>query len=128
MIMIVNERGTLRQTKNGGSVIRWNAGFGRKKEETADKLQVFIDNTVVRHMDAYVPFRTGVLKKSVILGSRMGSGVLKYIAPYSFRRYYLAGQQHIRGQRGSKWFHRMWAARKETIIREVKGFARRMMR
>lgn len=127
MIMIVNERGTLRQTKNGGSVIRWNAGFGRKKEETFDKLQVFIDNTVVRHMDAYVPFRTGVLKKSVILGSRVGSGELKYIAPYSYKQYYLIRRRHSSGKRGSKWFHRMWAARKETIIREVKNYSRRIM-
>ena len=127
MIMIVNERGTLRQTRNGGSVIRWNADFERQQEQNFDRLQVFIDNTVVRHMDAYVPFRTGVLKKSVILGSRMGSGELVYIAPYAKEQYYLKHRRYSKGLRGSKWFHRMWTARKNTIVREVKNYARRMM-
>lgn len=127
MIMIVNERGTLRQTRNGGSVIRWNGNFRQRQEQSFDRLQTFIDSTVIRHMDAYVPFRTGILKKSVILGSRIGSGELVYIAPYARKQYYLSGRRHSRGLRGSKWFHRMWAARKDTITREVREYARRLM-
>lgn len=127
MIMIVNERGTLRQTRSGRSIIRWNADFDRQQEQSFDRLQTFIDNTVVRHMDAYVPFRTGILKKSVLLGSRMGSGELVYIAPYAKEQYYLKRRRYSRGVRGSRWFHRMWAARKNTVIREVKNYARRLM-
>lgn len=124
MMRIVTDRGQLFKNANGQAVIRWNRG-ARQMNENFDRLQVFIDNTVVRHMDAYVPMRTGILKKSVVLGSRMGSGELVYIAPYAHKRYYGSGRQ--KGLRGSKWFHRMWAARKDTIIREVKNYSRRLM-
>lgn len=124
MMRIVTDRGQLFKNANGQAVIRWNRG-ARQMNENFDRLQVFIDNTVVRHMDAYVPMRTGILKKSVVLGSRMGSGELVYIAPYAHKRYYGSGR--LKGLRGSKWFQRMWAARKDTIIREVKNYARRLM-
>ena len=87
MMRIVTDRGQLFQNANGQAVIRWNRG-ARQMNENFDRLQVFVDNTVVRHMDAYVPMRTGMLKKSVILGSRMGSGELVFIAPYAHKRYY----------------------------------------
>lgn len=126
MMKIVTERGTLLTNKKGQALIRWNSSFKREEQEYYDKLQVFIDNTVVRNMDAYVPFRTGILKKSVILGSRMGSGKLIYIAPYAKKRYYETRQRKNKGLRGGKWFHRMWTARGDKIIREVKDYSRRL--
>lgn len=123
---IVTERGTLFSTASGSSVLRWNKNQAKQLDVNLDKVQVFIDNTVARHMDAYVPMRTGILKKSVILGSKMGSGELVYIAPYAHKRYYSSNPK-LKGKRGSKWFHRMWAARKDTIVREVKNYARRLM-
>ena len=107
-----------------GVILSWNGGKP-PTEEGFNKLQTFIDNTVVRHMDPYVTMRTGMLKKSVILGSRMGSGELVFIAPYAHKQYYRNGK--LKGKRGSRWFHRMWAACKDTIVREVKNYARRVM-
>ena len=124
MMKITTERGTLFVNAKGNAVLRWNKN-APPTEENFDQLQRFIDNTVVRHMDAYVPMRTGMLKKSVILGSRMGSGELVFIAPYAHKQYYRNGK--LKGKRGSRWFHRMWAARKDTIVREVKNYARRVM-
>ena len=125
MMKITTERGELFVNASGKSILRWNGGKP-PTDEGFDQLQTFIDNTVVRHMDAYVPMRTGMLKKSVILGSRMGSGELVFIAPYAHKRYYSKNGKLV-GKRGSKWFQRMWAARKDTIIREVKNYARRLM-
>lgn len=124
MMKITTERGTLFVNAKGNAVLRWNKN-APPTEENFDQLQRFIDNTVVRHMDAYVPMRTGMLKKSVILGSRMGSGELVFIAPYAHKQYYRNGK--LKGKRGSRWFHRMWAARKDTIVREAKNYARRVM-
>lgn len=123
MIKITTERGTLFTGKNGQAVLRWKSSYKREEQEYYDKLQMYIDNTVARNMDAYVPFRTGVLKKSVILGSRMGSGKLVYIAPYAHKRYY-SSNNRLNGKRGSKWFDRMWAARKNVIVREVQNYSR----
>lgn len=121
---ITTERGVLFTTASGKSILRWNGGKP-PTEEGFNQLQIFIDNTVVRHMDPYVTMRTGMLKKSVILGSRMGSGELVFITPYAHKQYYRNGK--LKGKRGSRWFHRMWAALKDTIVREVKNYARRLM-
>lgn len=126
---IVTERGTLLRTADGRTIIRWNNGEN-PIQQNVDRLQLFVDNTVARHMDAYVPMRTGILKKSVILGSRMGSGELVYVAPYAKKRYYTPSRKELTGSsgiRGSKWFQRMWAARQETIVREVRNYTRRIM-
>ena len=114
---ITTERGVLFTTASGKSILRWNGGKPPTEEG--------FNNTVVRHMDPYVTMRTGMLKKSVILGSRMGSGELVFIAPYAHKQYYRNGK--LKGKRGSRWFHRMWAALKDTIVREVKNYARRLM-
>lgn len=58
---ITTDRGTLFTTASGKSILRWNKN-APPTEENFDQLQKFIDNTVVRHMDAYVPMRTGMLK------------------------------------------------------------------
>lgn len=123
---ITTERGTLFSTAKGGSILRWNRRGVKQLEENFDKVQIFIDNTVARHMDPYVPKRTGILKKSVILGSKMGSGELVFIVPYAHKRYYSSNTK-LKGKRGSRWFHRMWAARKNAIVREVKNYSRRLM-
>lgn len=122
---ITTERGTLFVSASGKAIIRWNNG-APPTQESFGKLQIYIDNTVVRHMDAYVPMRTGMLKKSVILGSRMGSGELVFIAPYAHKRYYSQNGRLV-GKRGSRWFQRLWAARRDAVIREVKNYAKRIM-
>lgn len=124
MIKITTDRGELFVNAKGNSVLRWKGGKP-PTDEGFNKIQIFIDNTVTRHMDPYVTMRTGMMKKSVLLGSRMGSGELVFIVPYAHKQYYRNGR--LNGKRGPRWFHRMWAARKDTVIREVKNYARRVM-
>ncbi len=76
------------------------------------KVQKFIDSECIRHMDKYTPFQTGFLKRSVILGSVIGSGILRYIATYSRNVYYNNAGRGIEGTargglRGPKWWERM---------------------
>lgn len=124
MMKITTERGTLFVNASGKAIIHWNKN-APPTNENFGKIQIFIDNTVARHMDPYVTMRTGMLKKSVLLGSRMGSGELVFITPYAHKQYYRDGK--LKGKRGPRWFHRMWSARKDTIIREVKNYSRRLM-
>ncbi|MGN0610055.1 MAG: minor capsid protein [Oscillospiraceae bacterium] len=76
------------------------------------KVQKFIDSEVIRCMDPFTPFRSGTLKKSATLGTVIGSGLIKYTAPYARRNYYEnagRGTEGIQkgGRRGRKWFERM---------------------
>lgn len=68
--------------------------------------QRVIDSEVLRCCDPLVPFKTGVLKDSGIYGTKIGSGVIRYTAPYAKRQYY-RGRPAKYGQRGRKWFGRM---------------------
>lgn len=133
-VRIITSRGTLLTNARGDAVIEWRDGV-RRMERRYNSIQKFIDNTVVRHMNPYVPMKTGILAKSVILGSRMGSGELVYIAPYS-RKVYLGEKKDGTKMKFSKsrhrlaqarWVEGMKAARMPQIEREVRDYSRRLM-
>lgn len=97
------------------------------------KVQKFVDSECIRLMDKYTPFQTGFLKRSVILGTVIGTGILRYIASYSRNVYYNNQGKGIEGTssgglRGKKWFERMKAVWGKTIlaaIRKLSGAKRR---
>ncbi len=92
------------------------------------KVQKVIDSEVLRRSDPYVPFRTGFLKKSGILGTKIGSGEVVYNAIYANRNYYLnagRGKQGTAkgGLRGRFWFERMKADHLDDILKTAKEAA-----
>ena len=92
--------------------------------ESGGKVQKFIDSEVLRRCDPYVPMDTGMLKKSGILGTVIGSGKIVYTAPYARKQYYSTHFKHKKanksGLRGTYWFERMKADQKDDILRGVK--------
>ena len=128
-VRIVTSRGTLLTNERGNAVIEWRGGAQRMNQRYS-AIQKFIENTVVRHMNPFVPMRTGILAKSVVLGSRMGSGELVYVAPYSRKVYYNENMRFSKSRHRkatAKWFERMKAECKAQIEREVQDYARRLM-
>lgn len=93
------------------------------------KVQKYIDSECIRHMDKYTPMRSGDLKKSVILGSVIGSGILKYVVPYARQNYYHnAGRGNEGtangGKRGRKWFEVMKTFHLSEIVEGAKKIAK----
>mgnify|MGYP002550924108 FL=1 len=89
------------------------------------KVQKAIDSEVLRRSDPYVPFRTGFLKKSGILGTKIGSGEVIYNAVYANRNYYLnagRGKQGTAkgGLRGKCWFERMKVDHVQDILKTAR--------
>lgn len=84
--------------------------------EKIHRTQVFIDSEILRYSDKYVPMKTGSLKRSGETGTRIGTGVIKYTAPYAKRQYF-AGK--ATGQRGRKWVKRMWLSQGKHIIKNA---------
>ena len=84
--------------------------------EKIHRTQVYIDSEILRYSDKYVPMKTGSLKRSGITGTRVGTGVIKYTAPYAKRQYF-AGK--ATGQRGRKWVKRMWLLQGKQIIKNA---------
>ena len=124
------------QTFNGIPIIRvpserieWRDGV-RRMERRYNSIQKFIDNTVVRHMNPYVPMKNGILAKSVIIGSRMGSGELVFVAPYSHKLFYSENMRFSKSRHRlaqARWVEGMKAARMPQIEREVRDYSRRLM-
>ncbi|NLL92512.1 MAG: hypothetical protein GX222_08925 [Ruminococcaceae bacterium] len=128
-LTITTPRGTVFVTKfrNGKTkaTLKWNPGFGKKMTGYFTKAQMFVDSEVLRFCSARVPFQTGMLQKSGVLGTVVGSGVVRYIAPYSRKQYY--GTSRTRPydkNRGAYWFERGKAVERYRILQGAQRIAR----
>ena len=93
------------------------------------KAQIFVDSEVLRCCDSYVPFRTGMLKRSGITATVKGSGMVRYNTPYARLNYYSNkgnGKEGMNkgGKRGRLWFERMKPDYKDAILKGVKKIVR----
>ncbi|MDF2907574.1 MAG: Minor capsid [Herbinix sp.] len=112
------------------------------------KVQKFIDSETMRLMAPYTPYLGGVLEKSAVLGTDIGSGEIHQGTPYARYQYYgklmvssLTGSawslgeskvltdkdlEHNKSQHpmaGPFWFERMKADKKEQILRGAREVA-----
>ena len=122
---IETPRGVIQTNENGKAELIWNSGFGNEKSKQFSNAQKIIDSEVLRKCDPYVPMQTGSLKKSGILGTVVGSGVVEYIAPYARRQYYTGRPSKDRNANASlQWaakaqrtYGKQWAALIEKGIK-----------
>lgn len=126
-IRIQTPRGTVftRQTKGGKVVARleWNPGFGAKKTGHYMAAQRYIDSEVLRFCSARVPFYTGMLEKSGILGTVVGSGLVWYIANYAAKQNDTLPTRSYDANRGGLFFERGKAQEKDRILRNANRIA-----
>lgn len=111
-------RGWIIVGPEGKAELTWNVNFKPKWDRRFTEAQKYVDSEVLRLCEPYVPLRTGMLIKSGILGTVIGSGTVAYIAPYAHRQYYMLNRKtksETGKLRGSFWFQRM----KEVHGREI---------
>lgn len=90
------------------------------------RAQKYLDSQVLKDTDKYVPMRTGILVKSGILGTRLGSGEIEYIAPYAKKLYYGATIRFSKSRHPlacAKWFEASKAVNKRSWLTEVRRIA-----
>lgn len=114
--IVMNAKGTKAQ-------LEWNPNFGPSWTGKYTRAQALMDSTVLRGCDKYVPMKTGMLKKSGILGTEIGSGWVIYIAPYARARYHTPGAigSETGPLRGYQWFERWKAGEGKEAIARVKA-------
>lgn len=76
--------------------------------------QKFIDNEILRKSEPYVPLKTGMLRDSGIMGTKPGSGRIRWITPYAHWQYY---NGKATGKRGRYWVKRAMTAHGKEILR-----------
>jgi len=105
-------------------VLKYNSDFGRRRTTLFERAQQFVDSEVLKFCDVRAPFKEGVLRKSGILMTIIGSGLVMYRTPYA-RRLYYNPQYKFRGapMRGGLFFERGKAVEKQRIMRGAGAIA-----
>lgn len=116
------------KSKDGSKLeaeLTWNTNFKQKWMKRYGTAQEYVDDEVLRGCSKLVPFRTGMLEKSGILGTYKGSGLVQWIAPYAKAQYYRARKvgSQTGPQRGPFWFERWKAANARTVIENARRIA-----
>lgn len=93
--------------------------------ENFGAVQKKLDRDVLEYCENFVPKDTGALIKSGQAGTKPGSGIIKYTAPYARYQYYGIAKSGKKikyngsGLRGSYWFERMKATHKYTLLKNA---------
>lgn len=121
---IKTPRGTI-STTNMTASLTWNPNFRPKWQSGFTKAQKFVDSEILRLSEKYTPLLTGMLVKSGILGTEIGSGLVKWIAPYAAYQYYSPRKpgSQTGTLRGPFWFERMKQVSGRKIISGAKKLA-----
>lgn len=108
--------------------------LARRGLDENGRAQTVLDSEVLRYSEPYVPFKTGMLARSGIIGTRLGSGEVVYNAPYAKKQYYFGrtakGLVYSRSGktpkgsslRGRYWIERMKADHLEDLRKVVVKF------
>ena len=114
------------QGGNGKAYIEYNKNYVNKFNNDLNKTQVFLDNKVIMHLQEYVSYKHGVQEKSIRLTSDAGSGLVHINVPYAEYQAYSKRIKKRVGKRGTRPFERMKADKKDTILKQVEAYSRRL--
>lgn len=105
--------------------IYWKPGMGPTWGGRFTKAQYFVDSECLRGCEPYIPLRTGMLIDTGLLATELGSGVLRWIAPYAHRQYYSKRKPgSLTGPlRGPFWFKRWKAVGWSAVVAGARKIA-----
>lgn len=66
---------------------QWNPPFERRTRAALESAQRVIDSSVLRFSEPFLPFQSGALRNSGITGTEVGSGKVRWMAPYAHYLY-----------------------------------------
>jgi hypothetical protein len=117
-------RGRVYHDKNGKAVLEFNTNFGQKWMKKFSAAQKFVDSEVLRLCEPFIPLKTSMLIRSGTLGTFIGSGLVRWIAPYARHQYYMVRKNPSQTGplRGPYWFYRMKEVHGRHIIAGAKRF------
>lgn len=113
-------------TKNGNIKIEYNPNFVNKFNNNLNKEQVFLDNKVIMQLQRYVSKKYGIQEASIRYGSLAGSGKVHINVPYAHYQAYSKRIKKRVGLRGTQPWERMVADNKDSILRQVAEYSRRL--
>ncbi len=94
----------------------------RRFHNGASRAQKKLDAQVLADSNYYCPLKTGTLQKSAVIGTVIGSGVVRWVTPYARRQYYGVGFDRSKDPNPNataKWFEAAKARKAEQWRRLV---------
>lgn len=84
--------------------------------------QRFLDSSVLKDSEPYVPYKSGHLARSGQRGTSIGSGQVRYTAPYARKQYYLypVKNTNVHKQASMQWFEKAKAVKKSDWMKGAK--------
>ena len=114
------------KSSDGKLVLKYNSLAVRKFQNNLDKTQIFLDNKVIMNLEKYVSKKVGVQEASIRLSSVAGTGKVHINVPYAEYQAYSKRIRKRAGLRGTQPFERMCADKKDSILKEVAEYSRRI--
>lgn len=99
-VLLHTPRGKIIEGPGGKAKLIWNENIMRFNTQYS-RAQKWLDTTVLKDTEPYVPAETMQLTRSGQLGTVIGSGTVRYIAPYA--RYLYYGKLWVDPATGSSW-------------------------
>ena len=114
------------KTSNGIATLTYNPNYKATFEEKMWLTQKYLDNKVIMHLQEYVSYKSGTQAKSIRISSVAGSGKVHINVPYAEYQAYSKRIKKRVGKRGTYPFERMKAEKKDTILKQVEAYSRRL--
>lgn len=111
---------------NQYAYLEYNDSFINKFNDNGNKVQAYIDKTVSEALMGYVSLRTGVQSKSIKTATVLGSGYVEIGVPYAEYQAYSKKIRKRVGKRGTQPFERMKSDKKDSILRQVSAYSKRL--
>lgn len=112
--------------KDKKSYLEYNDGFVNEFNKNGNKSQMFLDRTVANALMGYVSFKSGVQEKSIKVATVEGSGIVTIGVPYAEYQAYSKRISKRVGKRGTQPFERMKSDKKDSILRQVAEYSKRL--
>lgn len=109
-------------------VLKYNESYQNHFNNNLNNSQVFLDNKVIMNLQRYVSKKYGVQEASIRLASDPGSGLVHIAVPYAEYQAYSKRIKKRAGLRGTQPWERMVADNKDSILRQVAEYSRRLNR
>lgn len=129
----------------------WSSGFAARRSQLFSDTQKFIDSECIRYLAPYTPMRNGFLVRAATIGTKIGSGLIRYSSPYARYQYYgklmvssVTGSAYARRGESKEltgidlkydktrhpnaqrlWFEAMKADKKKIILRDAARYMRK---
>lgn len=104
----------------------YNSQFVKKFNENINDVQLYEDKLVGSNLMNYVSYKTGTQEKSIPNANTYGQGFVLINVPYAEYQAYSRRIKKRVGLRGTQPFERMKADKKDTILKQIAEYSRRL--